>query len=163
MEQKGKTPIKFNIVDRIVIVLLILALVLVGWKMRPRKEEVVVPTVPMTKATFQYKVEGVDPALYENCKKHLPSTMLAGEDLLDGQIESVEKESYYVLTDNGKWVEDPNHVTLVFTASVSSPKLPVLMARAGKQEIRIGKTDYTLKSEHMELIGGTIIDVQWED
>ena len=32
----------------------------------------------------------------------------------------------------------------------------------GTQEVRIGKTDYILKSEYIEFSGGTIVDVQWE-
>jgi len=37
-----------------------------------------------------------------------------------------------------------------------------MTTKVGDQEVRIGKTDYILKSEFIEFQGGTIVDVQWE-
>ena len=37
-----------------------------------------------------------------------------------------------------------------------------MTTKVGDQEVRIGKKDYILKSEYIEIKDGTIIDVQWE-
>ena len=66
-----------------------------------------------------------------------------------------------VLNDNGEWVEDPAHVTLLFTATTQTPAGAVMTTKVGDQEVRIGKTDYILKSEYIEFQGGTIVDVRW--
>ena len=36
-----------------------------------------------------------------------------------------------------------------------------MTTKVGDQEVRIGKTDYILKSELMEFADGTIVDVRW--
>ena len=77
-------------------------------------------------------------------------------------IESVEMEPYYVLGPDGQRIEDPEHVTLLFTATTETPAGEVMTTKVGDQEVRIGKTDYILKSEYIEFSGGTIVDVQWE-
>ena len=56
---------------------------------------------------------------------------------------------------------NPDHVTLYFTATTETPTEAVMTTKVGDQEVRIGKTDYILKSEYIEIKGGTIVDVQW--
>lgn len=115
----------------------------------------------MTKVTYTVKVEGVPSELYETCQAHLPSPLMASGALVGGQIESVEKTPYYVLGPDGEWVEDPEHVTLYFTATTETPSDEVMTTKVGDQEVRIGKKDYILKSEYIEFQGGTIVDVRW--
>lgn len=117
----------------------------------------------MVKVTYVVKCEGVPAELYETCKAHLPSDLMASGALVGGQIESVEMESYYVLGPDGQWIEDPEHVTLFFTATTETPAGEVMTTKVGDQEVRIGKTDYILKSEYIEFSDGTIVDVQWEE
>ena len=52
-------------------------------------------------------------------------------------------------------------MTLYFTATTETPTEAVMTTKVGDQEVRIGKTDYILKSEYIEIKGGTIVDVQW--
>lgn len=106
---------------------------------------------------------GVPAELYESCAAHLPSPLMASGELVGGQIESVEKAPYYVLGTDGQWVEDPEHVTLYFTATTETPTSDVMTTKVGDQEVRIGKKDYILKSEYVEINGGVIVDVQWEN
>ena len=117
----------------------------------------------MVKVTYVVRCEGVPAELYETCQGHLPSRLMASGALLNGQIESVEREPYYVLGPDGEWVEDPEHVTLYFTATTQTPAGEVMATSVGEQEVRIGKTDYILKSEYIEFSGGTIVDVTWEE
>lgn len=160
MEQKAKRIGKFNVIDIIAVVLIVAVLGYAGMKLTNRGGGEVTPTT-MIKVTYVVKVEGVPAELYENCQAHLPSPLMASGALVGGQIESVEKEAFLVLDSNGQWVEDPAHVTLLFTATTQTPVGAVMTTKVGDQEVRIGKTDYILKSEYIEFQGGTIVDVQW--
>ena len=161
MEEKAKRIGKFNIVDIIAVLLILAVLVFAGIKFMNRGGGETTQT-PMTKVTYVVKVEGVPAELYENCLEHLPSPLMASGALVGGQIESVEKAPYLVLGPDGQWAEDPEHVTLYFTASTETPTAEVMTTKVGDQEVRIGKKDYILKSEYIEVNGGTVIDVKWE-
>ena len=162
MEQKAKRVGKFNIID-IIAVILIVAVALAVGKFIGKNGDSISYDRPQTKVTYQVKVEGVAPELYENCQAHLPSPLMASGALVGGQIESVEMEPYYVLGPDGQWIEDPEHVTLLFTATTETPAGEVMTTKVGDQEVRIGKTDYILKSEYIEFSDGTITNVIWGD
>ena len=161
MEEKAKRIGKFNIVDIIAVLLILAVLAFAGIKLAHRGGGETVKAA-MTKVTYVVRAEGVPVELYENCLEHLPSPLMASGALVGGQIESVEKKPYYVLGPDGQWVEDPDHVTLYFTATTETPTTEVMTTKVGDQEVRIGKKDYILKSEYIEINGGTIIDVKWE-
>ena len=161
MEQKAKRVGKFNVIDIIAVVLILAVLVFAGMKLMSRGSGEAA-AAPMTKVTYTVKVEGVPAELYENCQAHLPSPLMASGALVGGQIEAVEMRPYYVLGPDGEWIEDPEHVTLLFTATTETPSGAVMTTKVGDQEVRIGKTDYILKSEYIEFSGGTIVDVSWE-
>ena len=161
MEQKAMRIGKFNIIDIIAVVLILAVVAFAGMKLMNRGSGEAAAT-PMTKVTYVVRVEGVAAELYENCQAHLPSSLMASGALVGGQIESVEMQPYYVLGPDGEWIEDPEHVTLLFTATTETPSGAVMTTKVGDQEVRIGKKDYILKSEYIEFAGGTIVDVQWE-
>ena len=105
----------------------------------------------------------MDAALYETTKAHLPSQLMASGALYDGYIESVEREDYYVLGQDGQWVLDPNSVNLYFTVEAHIPATAAIKTEIGKQEVRVGKSDYILKSQYIEFKDTQIIDVEWLD
>ena len=160
MEQKAKRIGRFNVVDVLAVLLILAVAAFALWRLIGPSGEVSGER-EMTKVVYQVKVEGVPAELYENCKSHLPSPLMASGALVGGQIDAVEQQPYYVLGPDGQWIEDPEHVTLIFTASTTTPSGEVMTTKVGDQEVRIGKTDYILKSEYIELSGGTIIDVRW--
>lgn len=160
MEQQAKRVGRFNIVDIIAVVLIVAVVAFAGWKLLGRGNAPA-GEAAMTKVTYVVKVEGVPAELYENCQAHLPSKLMASGELVGGQIESVERQTYFVLGPDGQWVEDPEHVTLLFTATTQTPSGDVMTTKVGEQEVRIGKTDYILKSEYIEFKDGTVVDVQW--
>lgn len=157
MEQQSKK--KFNVIDVIAVILILAAVAFVGFKLMNRGGGS--GETKMIHVTYIAKAEGVDKALYDNCTEHLPSSLMASGERLNGQIESVRQEPYYVLDENGDWVEDPYHVNLYFTASIDVPDAAVQTTKVGDQEVRVGKTDYVLKSEYIEFSDVTIVDVQW--
>ena len=161
MEQKAKRIGKLNIIDLIAIILIVAVAAFGAWRLLGDGGGEGAQA-DMVKVTYTVRCEGVPLELYENCLEHLPSPLMASGELVGGQIESVEKVPYHVLGPDGTWVEDPEHVTLYFTASTETPAGAVMTTKVGDQEVRIGKTDYILKSEYIELSGGTIVDVTWE-
>ena len=153
---------KFNIIDIIAVILIVAVVAFGAWKLLGSSGGTAAEDGGMVKVTYVVKCEGVPTELYETCQAHLPSPLMASGALVGGQIESVEMEPYYVLGPDGQWIEDPEHVTLLFTATTETPAGEVMTTKVGDQEVRIGKTDYILKSEYIEFSGGTIVDVQWE-
>lgn len=151
---------RFNVIDVIAVVVILAAVALVGVKLAGRGAESTAEQ-KMLHVTYVAKAEGVDRALYENCQKHLPSQLMASGKLLNGEIQSVRQETYYALDESGNWVADPYHVNLYFTAVIEVPDIAVQTTKVGEQEVRIGKTDYVLKSEYIEFSNVTIVDVQW--
>ena len=160
MEHSAKK--KFNIIDIIAVVLILAVLAFGAWKLLGGGDGGAAGEAGMAKVTYVVRCEGVPAELYETCRAHLPSPLMASGALVGGQIESVEMEPYYVLGPDGEWIEDPEHVTLFFTATTETPASEVMTTQVGDQEVRIGKTDYILKSEYIEFSEGTIVDVRWE-
>ena len=155
MEQKKTFRIgKLNIVDMIAIILLLAVAAYAVFRLSGKDDTPVV-------TTYVVRVEGVPEATYDACQEHLPSTLMAKGALLNGQIESVEKAPFLVLSPDGEWVEDPEHVTLYFTCKANVVRGSVLTNKVGEQEIRIGKPDYILKSEYIEFQNTIVVDVEW--
>lgn len=158
MEDKKAIQIgRFNIVDIAAVIVVLAVLAFAAFRLLSREE----PETATIDVKYVVRVEGVAAELYDNCQAHLPSALMASGALVGGQIESVEKAPYLVLGPDGQWVEDPNHVTLYFTATTQSPKEDVMTTKIGEQEIRIGKTDYILKSEYIEFQNSTVVDIEW--
>ena len=160
MEQKAKRVGKFNIIDIIAVLLILAVVVFAGYKLMNRGSGSAAE-VEKVKVTYVVRVENVAKELYDTCKAHLPSKLMASGALVGGEIVSVEKTPYYVLGPDGQWVEDPDHVNLYLTATTEVNGGPVMTTKIGDQEVRIGKKDYILKSEYIEFKDGTVVDVQW--
>jgi len=160
MEQK---KLKFNIVDIIAVVLILAVLAFAGYKLANRGGGESGGPAPTISVNWTVRCEGVDKELYENTRKHLPSRLMASGALYNGQITTVEQEPYFVMAPNGDWVEDHDHVNLIFTVEATIPKTEVITTEIAKQEVRVGKSDYILKSEYIEFKDTTIIDVEWTE
>ena len=156
MEQKAKRVGKFNIIDIIAVILIVAVVAFGAWKLLGSSGGTAAEDGGMVKVTYVVKCEGVPTELYETCQAHLPSPLMASGALVGGQIESVEMEPYYVLGPDGQWIEDPEHVTLLFTATTETPAGEVMTTKVGDQEVRIGKT-HIVKTVHFELTNGTIL------
>lgn len=159
MEQKNAFRIgKFNIIDIVAVILILAVAVYAAARLLNRGGSIEVPT---TEITYVVRVQNVATELYENSKENLPSPLMASGARLNGRIESVEMTPWLVLGPDGQWYEDPDHVNLYFTCTATVPKEEVMTTKVGEQEVRIGKTDYIMKSETVEFQNGTVVDVQW--
>ena len=157
-ETMEKAKKRLNIIDIIAVVVILAAVVFVGYKLMDRGGDTVQPE--MVKVTYKVKKEGVPAEMYENSKKHLPSKLMASGAFVGGEIIDVEEEPYYVLGPDGEWILDETHTTLIFTAVTEVAKSNVMLTKVGEQEVRVGK-EHILKSEYIEFIGCVITDVQW--
>lgn len=153
---------KFNVIDVIAVLLILAVLAFVGYKLTHRGGENAGEGGNTVHITYTVKCEDVDASLYENCKQYLPSQLMASGELFDGQINSVSEEPYHVLSADGTWVEDPDHVTLIFQVECNVPAGDVMTTKIGEQEVRVGKTDYILKSEYIEFDDCIITNVTWD-
>lgn len=159
MEQKEKKVFgKLNIVDFIVILLLVLAVAFVGLKLARRGSG---GEAERCKITYTVRCEGVAAEAYEAAQRYVPSQVMASGVRYDVMITNVASEPFLVL-ESGQWVEDPAHVNLIFTLEGTVANNAILTSDVGGQEVRIGKSDYIVKSEYLEFGSGIVTDVVWE-
>ena len=160
MKEKAAKIGKFNAVDVAAVVLIVLAALFIVWKVVSNSDDEQQRPITMTITAM---VEGAASEIYDSVQPYLPSMLMASGEILDGQIVSVEQKPYLVAGPDGVWMEDPNHVTLLFTVENHTTLGNVLMSKVGEQEVRIGRKDYTLKSEFIEFHNVAIVDVLWTD
>ena len=159
MKEKAAKFGKFNVVDIAAVVLIAVAMVFVVWKVVLSDRGGEDRDVTMT---YRVLTEGVSSDLYESVQKHIPSQLMASGKLLDGEIVSVEQGPYYVLGSDGEWSPDPQHVNLYFTVQHHTTAGDVLLSKVDEQEIRIGRKDYTLKTEYIEFHNAILVDIDWD-
>ncbi|MBR0283555.1 MAG: DUF4330 family protein [Oscillibacter sp.] len=158
MKEKAAKLGKFNVVDIAAVILIAAVAVFVVWKVAfsdrdPQDRDVIM--------TYRVLTEGVASDIYESVQRHIPSQLMASGNILDGEILSVEQGPYYVLGSDGEWSPDPQHVNLYFTVRHHSKAGDVLLSKVDEQEIRIGRKDYTLKTEYIEFHNAIILDIDW--
>ena len=165
MDEKGRLFGKIIIVDLLVILVVLIGIVVVAVKfLAPGSTTAVNPT--KTHVTYQVLVESVQPEVYENIQEHVPGTLMASGEFLDGQVTAVTATphaSEASVSASGEMLlvpVDSDLVDLVFTieCNVVNP----VTTEIGPQEVRIGKT-HIVKTDKFELTNGVIIDCVWGD
>ena len=159
MKEKAGKLGRFNVVDLAAVVLIAAVAVFAVWRLVSDRSDAEQTPVDMT---YTCMVEGVPAQFYDSVLPYMGSTIFASGARLDGQIVSVEKGPYYELGPDGEWYEDPAHVDLYFTVTNHTTAGDVLFSKVGEQEVRIGRRDYTLKTEFIEFHNVWILDCQWE-
>ena len=159
MKEKAAKLGKFNVVDVAAVILIVAAVVFVAWKVLLSDRDTEEKPVTMT---YRVLTEGVSSDLYESVQQNIPSQLMASGKLLDGEILAVEQGPYYVIGTDGEWSPDPQHVNLYFTVRHHTTAGEVLLNKVDEQEIRIGRKDYTLKTEYIEFHNAIILDIDWE-
>ena len=163
IDEKGRLFGKINIVDLLVILVVLIGIVVVAVKfLSPGSTTAVNPT--KTPVTYQVLVESVQPEVYENIQEHIPGTLMASGEFLDGQVTAVTATphaSEASVSASGEMLlvpVDSDLVDLVFTieCNVVNP----VTTEIGPQEVRIGKT-HIVKTDKFELTNGVIIDCVW--
>ena len=165
IDEKGRLFGKINIVDLLVILVILIGAAVVAVKfLGPGSTAAINPA--KTHVTYQVLVEGVQPEVYENVQKHIPGTLMASGEFLDGQVTAVTATphaSEASVSASGDMLlvpVDSDLLDLVFTieCNVVNP----VTTEIGPQEVRIGKT-HIVKTDKFELTNGVIIDCVWGD
>ena len=165
IDEKGRLFGKINIVDLLVILVILIGAAVVAVKfLGPGSTAAINPA--KTHVTYQVLVEGVQPEVYENIQEHIPGTLMASGEFLDGQVTAVTATphaSEASVSASGEMLlvpVDSDLLDLVFTieCNVVNP----VTTEIGPQEVRIGKT-HIVKTDKFELTNGVIIDCVWGD
>ena len=155
--KKNTGRVRYNIVDLAAVALIVLVALIALWKLVVDRE--VETTRPVT-MYFTVMAEGVSKDIYDDVKEKLPAKLMASGRILNGQVNSVEMRPHLVLGPDGQWVEDPNHVDLVFDCVNVSNTGNVFLSKVDEQEARVGRKDYTLKTEYMEFHNTIVLEVK---
>lgn len=148
---------KFNIIDIIAVLLIAAALVFAAVKLlggRSGRAEM----VPMT---YQVIAENQPAEMFEAVQRYIPCNIMEYGAPYDAEVIAVEAEHTLVCS-NGEWVEDPNHVDLIFTVVCEVEKTPVMLPAVGSQEIRVGR-EISLKTEYFEFKPSYVINMEYGD
>ena len=170
VDEKGKLFGILNIIDLLVILLLIVAVALIGWKVT-RKDGA--SNASRTILTYTVEVEGVDQEVYEGIKAYVPGEsgigdqLMANGEMVDAYVTNVTAaphEGGLTMTDvNGTTMTFPveGDDTLDLTFTIQANVVNSVTNEVGTQEVRIGKS-HIVKTVHFELNNGTITTCEAE-
>ena len=146
---------KFNIIDIIAVVLIAAVIFFVASKLlsnRGGERE-------MVTITYQVIAENQPVEMYEAAQQYIPCKIMASGALYDAEVTAVEAEHTLVCSE-GTWVEDPDHVDLLFTVTAQVEKTAVMVPSVGTQEIRIGK-EIIFKTEYIAFDPAYVVSVEY--
>ena len=169
VDEKGKLFGILNIIDLLVILLLIVAVALIGWKVLKKDGA---SNANRTILTYTVEVKGVDQEVYEGIKAYVPGEsgigdqLMANGSMVDAYVTSVTAaphEGGLTMTDvNGNKLTFPTEDdTLDLTFTIQANVVNAVTNEVGTQEVRIGKT-HIVKTVHFELTNGTITTCEAE-
>lgn len=169
VDEKGKLFGILNIIDLLVILLLIVAVALIGWKVLKKDGA---SNANRTILTYTVEVKGVDQEVYEGIKAYVPGEsgigdqLMANGSMVDAYVTSVTAaphEGGLTMTDvNGNMLTFPTEDdTLDLTFTIQANVVNAVTNEVGTQEVRIGKT-HIVKTVHFELTNGIITTCEAE-
>lgn len=170
VDEKGKLFGILNIIDLLVILLLIVAVALIGWKVLKKDGA---SNANRTILTYTVEVKGVDQEVYEGIKAYVPGEsgigdqLMANGEMVDAYVTSVTAaphEGGLTMTDvNGTTMTFPvqGDDTLDLTFTIQANVVNAVTNEVGTQEVRIGKT-HIVKTVHFELTNGIITTCEAE-
>ncbi len=161
--EKMKSKARFNIVDGLVLLAVLIALGAVSYKLFHQQVSNIV--APKVKMTVVAKVRGAQDYHFTAANQQLPAQLVAGNALIpDAYIVAVKKEPYVIQnnTADGRVVDavDPTKFDLVFTIEAIIPK-DAAVYKIGPQEIRVGK-GYIVKTNVFE-VNANIYEMSYVD
>ena len=162
IDEKGRLFGKLNLVDALVILVILIGAVVLGVKFLGGGSSAINPTGTLVRYTVL--VEGVEPAVYENIQKYIPSQLMASGELLDGYVTGVtaepHEETATVNTTDGTLEIPVSPGTLDLTFTIECNVVNAITTEIGTQEVRVGKI-HTVKTDKFELTNGIILDCSW--
>ena len=166
IDEKARLFGKINIVELLVILVIVIAAAVLGVKfLKPGGSGAIGGGSAGTHVTYTVLVENVQPEVYENVQKYIPSTLMASGELLDGQVTSVtaapHEDVVSVDTTDGtvELPADKDLLDLTFTVECNVSN--AITTEIGTQEVRVGK-NHIVKTNKFELTG-VVTDCTWGD
>lgn len=160
IDKKGKLFGKLNIIDLIVIILVVAALALIGYKFLFSSNS---QGSGSQSVIYTVEVKGVEPEVYDFIQDNLPSQLMASNEMLDAYVTAAEgtliEEDIYSLeagsgTSGEKIIRaEAGTYDVVFT--IEGTVKDNVSSELGTQEIRVGKS-HIVKTTLFELEGGVI-------
>ena len=135
-----------------------------GWDFGADRESIIAGDLlkkGLAPVTFVVRAENRPAELYNTIQRYIPGRLMASGVLLYANVIAVEREPVMVLAADGTWVEDPEHVTMLFTVEGFAFDYNAKSPMVGNQEIRLGRGKYTLKTEHLEIRSTVVTDIRW--
>ena len=157
-EKKSGRRLPFNVVDIIILVIVAAALFFGVQKLRSSG---MMDQKTAYHITYTVLCEEQPAGLYESLLPYIPGQVMASGEMYDAQVLSVERRPWLVCSD-GQWVEDPQHESLLVTMEATLREGNVRTNALGKQELRVGRSDYIVKTEDIEISKGIITSIQWD-
>ncbi|MCC8122620.1 MAG: DUF4330 domain-containing protein [Oscillospiraceae bacterium] len=162
-EKNGRRFGKFNIVDLIIIIVIVLVAIAVVFKFTGGNNA----SSAATKLTYTVRVDGVQPAVYEDLQKWIPGDkLMASGDILPAQVTAVTAEPHAstatLSTANGTLQLPLQDDLLDLTFTIEADISNTVINELGTQEVRIGKT-HIVKTQHFELANGVIQTCEWTE
>lgn len=170
LDEKGRLFGKINLVDLLVLVVLVAAVAMVGFKLLGKNGVLPGADGGSAKITFTVQVNNVYPEIYENLRSYVEQEggdqLMASGNLLPGYVVAVEavphdSSTVSINSSLGALVlpMSDDLLDLTFTVEATVPNADT--NELGTQEVRIGKS-HTLKTTHFEFANGVITDCQWD-
>ena len=169
VDEKGKLFGKLNIIDLLVILLLIAAVALIGWKVLNKDGA---SNASRTILTYTVEVEGVDPEVYEGIKTYVPGEsgigdqLMANGEMVDAYVTAVTAVPHdggitFNSTGGERLTLPVESDKLDLTFTIQANVVNTVINDVGTQEVRIGKS-HIVKTVHFEFTNGVILTCGWE-
>lgn len=151
---------KFNIVDAVIIVVVLLLAAFVVYKLTNKSNYV----GDYQEITYTVRVEAMSKVMYDDIINEIPSQLVASGQYVDGEVVSVEclpcQPEYIIDQYDNRIIPSQEYVTVIFTIK-ARVDMNVLITEVGTQEVRPGRV-HIVKTRRFE-VNGFIETVTWPD
>ena len=145
---------KINVIDVIAAALILAVVIFLAVKLSGGEQS----GGEMVPIRYTVLCEAQPAEIYESLQKYIPCGIMASGALYDAEVTAITAEPTLVLSGDGAWVEDPDHMDITFTVEGQVERTAVLVPSVGTQEIRVGK-EIILKTEYLEFDPAVVVDV----
>jgi len=156
MEEKGRRKGRFNIIDIIVVLVLVIGAVLVGMKFLKNDSA---PVAAKTKIEYTVLVPAVHPEVCENVMGYKKANvqLMANGQMVDGYVVDITYQPHvnYEADSSGEvipTVEEGENARVDMLFTIQATVESQVTYKVGTQEVRIGKT-HIVKTTEFEMEG----------
>lgn len=156
MEERNRRRFKFNVVDGIVLLIIIVGVILLAVKLTGDRRGA---STPAARIEYTVLVRAVHPEVCENIMgyKRANAQLMAGGNLLDGYVTDITSTPHVVYEGEKEQgalvgVETGENARMDMVFTIQAGVEDTVAYRIGTQEVRIGKS-HIVKTTDFELEG----------